>query len=354
MPSNMVKTKAQETKWKRAKAAVERSRKKGESEFTDRDWGLVTSIYKGIKEGIDSFVLSAAFRGISISEANEANTAEVFQQELSGEPEFRGLSDDDWDDIWDFFNKRDALSVIFAPDVFTVFVKFSKEVGFPVTLGGAEKGGLDAPRFDTKALLGALVGSDVLDIVDVPAVDAMDAKHSDKEDKKFKDSPKMRVDVYRYSNEFKRELHGVMVALGLEEVRLQKKESEDNMASKVIDQVYEDLNGIVNLLKEEDEDNPVGQEPEKETTVQDFFKHIDDDTLEKFVDGMLLVLGELEQTGKIPKFQSPEDVQNAVVAAVRRMYSKRSLISQMSRKFHRFGSQRTLRKKRIDIGKAIS
>lgn len=35
-------------KWKRAKKAVEESKGKKESQFTDRDWGLVQKIYQDI------------------------------------------------------------------------------------------------------------------------------------------------------------------------------------------------------------------------------------------------------------------------------------------------------------------
>lgn len=38
--------KRDEAKWKRAKKAVEESKGKKESQFTDRDWGLVMKIYK--------------------------------------------------------------------------------------------------------------------------------------------------------------------------------------------------------------------------------------------------------------------------------------------------------------------
>jgi hypothetical protein len=40
------RTPAQEAIWTRAKKAVEKSKGKAESAFTDRDWGLVQTIYK--------------------------------------------------------------------------------------------------------------------------------------------------------------------------------------------------------------------------------------------------------------------------------------------------------------------
>jgi hypothetical protein len=49
MPA-FIKTPDQEARWKRAKNAVKRSRKKEQDQFTDQDWGLVTKIYKEIKK----------------------------------------------------------------------------------------------------------------------------------------------------------------------------------------------------------------------------------------------------------------------------------------------------------------
>lgn len=49
MPVGVVKTKADEKKWSRAKAAVSRSRKKPQNKFTKRDWGLVMHIFKSMK-----------------------------------------------------------------------------------------------------------------------------------------------------------------------------------------------------------------------------------------------------------------------------------------------------------------
>ncbi|MFZ9959227.1 MAG: hypothetical protein ACO3GP_02450 [Candidatus Limnocylindrus sp.] len=40
--------KRDEALWARAKAAVSKSRKKGEGAFTDLDWGLVQRIYKSM------------------------------------------------------------------------------------------------------------------------------------------------------------------------------------------------------------------------------------------------------------------------------------------------------------------
>lgn len=52
MPA-FVKTAADEKRWDRAKDAVSKSRDKKQSDFTDRDWGLVNSIYQKMKESLD-------------------------------------------------------------------------------------------------------------------------------------------------------------------------------------------------------------------------------------------------------------------------------------------------------------
>lgn len=49
MPAGLIKTKGDAKKWKRAKSAVAKARSKKQSEFTDLDWGLVTSIFKKMK-----------------------------------------------------------------------------------------------------------------------------------------------------------------------------------------------------------------------------------------------------------------------------------------------------------------
>lgn len=46
MPPNIVRTPAQEKRWKEAKKLVREQTKKKESDFTDQDWATVTTIFK--------------------------------------------------------------------------------------------------------------------------------------------------------------------------------------------------------------------------------------------------------------------------------------------------------------------
>lgn len=46
MPPNVVKTPAQEKRWREAKKAYRKSSGKKEADFTDQDWGTVMKIYK--------------------------------------------------------------------------------------------------------------------------------------------------------------------------------------------------------------------------------------------------------------------------------------------------------------------
>ena len=46
MPPNVVKTPAQEKRWREAKKAYRKSSGKKEADFTEQDWGTVMKIYK--------------------------------------------------------------------------------------------------------------------------------------------------------------------------------------------------------------------------------------------------------------------------------------------------------------------
>ena len=45
-----IKTPSDEARWAKAKNAVMKARKKGEKEFTDKDWGLSNSIFQKMKQ----------------------------------------------------------------------------------------------------------------------------------------------------------------------------------------------------------------------------------------------------------------------------------------------------------------
>jgi hypothetical protein len=76
--------------------------------------------------------------------------------------------------------------------------------------------------------------------------------------------------------------------------------------------------------------------------------------LERVYEGVLTILGELELEGQIPALDTPAKTRQALLAVVRQMYIKKSMISKMGRKFARFGAKRFLRKQRVALGKAVN
>lgn len=115
----------------------------------------------------------------------------------------------------------------------------------------------------------------------------------------------------------------------------------------------EDLERKINELKKAPMEDPVEPEDD-EASEEKFFNELSDEVLERFVDGMLVVLGELELEGMIPEVQSPAQAKSAMLAVIRRLYLRKSLVARMSRKFARFGAKRFLRKQRTAITKAMS
>lgn len=106
-----------------------------------------------------------------------------------------------------------------------------------------------------------------------------------------------------------------------------------------------------NTLQEKEqkrETKPSGSEKE-----QEFFKKMDDKTVEIFVDSLVTSLAEMELAGIIPEFKDAQDVRDALLAAIRKMYQERGVISKLARKFDRIGSNRILRYARADINMAL-
>jgi len=76
--------------------------------------------------------------------------------------------------------------------------------------------------------------------------------------------------------------------------------------------------------------------------------------LSRIYEGVLEKLGELEYEGILPPLDTPAKARDALLAAVRQMYIKKSLISKMGRVLARVGAKRYLRKQRNIIGKVLS
>ena len=90
----------------------------------------------------------------------------------------------------------------------------------------------------------------------------------------------------------------------------------------------------------------------EESSESEYEEKLTNDLLERFVDGLLTVLGEVELEGQIPEIERPEQAREAILAVVRRLYVKKSVVAKMSRKFARFGAKRFLRKQKTDLNKA--
>lgn len=104
--------------------------------------------------------------------------------------------------------------------------------------------------------------------------------------------------------------------------------------------------------KKEEEDLAASKGDEQEQKMFDLMSG--DDIIEEFIDGMIFTLSELQQTGRLPEMESAEDAKGAIIAAIRRMYQKRSLIAKQSRLFARFGAKRILQRTRRELNKSLS
>lgn len=86
----------------------------------------------------------------------------------------------------------------------------------------------------------------------------------------------------------------------------------------------------------------------------EYMGRLTDDLLERFVDGLLITLGEVELEGHIPEIQTPQEAKEALMAVIRRLYIKKSTVAKMSRKFARFGAKRFLQKQRTALSKDVT
>jgi len=311
---------------------------------------------KHMQEELDPIVLCS---GIVIQEKIGDHAIDMAVEHLAADPTFKKLDEFELRKFVEYFVENNAASVVFAPEVISTFVDFARNVGFPVTEGGAKKAGLRAPRYSTSTLLRALVGAHVLKITEVRAKDVLDTKRSWEEDLEFKENPDKPVAVYELDTEFKRQLGHVLREMKFREESISKPEiaerlremQEENLKPSLeLDALEEQISKISAPAMSEKAD-PADTESDNEVSV---FKQLDDDTVEKFIDGILIVLGELEQTGQINRIESPQQAKDAVLAAVRRMYQKRPLIAKMTSKYARFGAKRVLTKAKQKIGKSLS
>lgn len=274
-------------------------------------------------------------------------------EQLKSDPIFKNVSERDLKDLIQYFTDNNAASLVFAPEVVGSVMRYARDVGFPTTYGGALKGGLEADRYSTKTLLNVLVGANVLTVLSLKADDIMDfAKMSGEEYHEFKADPEKMVNVYEWNPDFLKEVGYILRDLKVKEEQISKRMADRLTEKKELSmkgfKELELLEGKIKKILEKEEKDP---DPEQE---EDFFLELDDDMIEDFIDGILVVLGKLEQNGQIPRIESAKQAKDAVIAVVRRLYQKRGLITKLSTKYARFGAKRELSKAKKEIGKALS
>jgi hypothetical protein len=111
---------------------------------------------------------------------------------------------------------------------------------------------------------------------------------------------------------------------------------------KKLDALHERIEPLIQT-QIEDQENVEGE----------YENSLTQELLERFVDGLLTVLSEVELEGQIPEIETPEQAREAILAVVRRLYTKKSVVAKMSRKFARFGAKRFLRKQKTVLSKAV-
>ncbi len=78
-----------------------------------------------------------------------------------------------------------------------------------------------------------------------------------------------------------------------------------------------------------------------------------DDILEEFVDSVLSTMVTLSDRGFFPEVETAQEARAALLAVVRKMYLRKSVLATMSSKFARYGAERLLRSQRTKITKSI-
>lgn len=130
-----------------------------------------------------------------------------------------------------------------------------------------------------------------------------------------------------------------------EHVRIEKEKQMN--AAKLLEEIEKKISA---LTEAEAEDMPA-EEPKEEIDVYEVV--LSDEALERFADGLLTVLGELETEKLIPPVDNAGMARDALLAVVRQMYQRKNALSKMSRKFARFGAKQFLKRQRALIAKAL-
>lgn len=267
-------------------------------------------------------------------------TVKDLKSELKPVKGIKNLTDSDLEKIANYVNKNgDSLST----GMLAAFLIFAQDIGFPVTKKMIQ--GLHVRDYNFNQVISALMKAKILDRYVVAGGMMKDfVRRTWEEDKFIKKSPSREISIYDYNPDFAGELSGIMNKLNL-------KSEEKIMDTNQL--ISEAKNTILDLsLLIENDEYVISEDAEEQE--MEFFKHMDDSDVEKFAEGLLITLGELESSGKIKKFQKPMDAKNALLAAVRKLYQSRGLLGKEARKYQRIGAERVLRGAKRDISKAQS
>ena len=250
--------------------------------------------------------------------------------------------------VKDFFSiVRGSDSVIFQEGVISALISFIKNKGFPCTTGGADKGGLESNSVKSEKILKALEKSGLIEVKKIEGKLVKDSvKRSSEEDSEIRKNPDDKVDVWMLSSKFIEDLSTIS-----DELKLGLKGG--NSMSKITE-AKQQLLKLRRLISSNQLDEAKKEEADGGTDREkEFFKKMDQETVEILADSLLSSLAELELAGVIPKFENSNDVRDALLASVRKMYQERGVISKLARKFDRLGANRVLRYARADINKAL-
>lgn len=263
---------------------------------------------------------------------------DLLSNELDKVKNSKDISDGEKEKILDYIKSKKAQNLVLSPGLLSSFLNFSQTVGLPATKDMVEFSLGSSKRESDSAIL-ALKAAKILDTYEVAGGVMKDIiRRTWQDDKKIKKNPENEIEVFDYHPDFISELGLIVGKLKLK--------SEDTMSSKKIIQEGKE---VLNKLRREIE-SPLNEAVEDDE--MEFFKHLDDDTVEQLMDGLLLVVSELEAQGKIKKFKKPNDAKNALMAAIRKMYQSRGLVGKEARKLQRSGSKKIMRQAKRDIQKA--
>lgn len=228
---------------------------------------------------------------------------------------------------------------IYTQDLLSSFFALVIDNGFPATVGGAEAGGLKAKGLDTKQILDILEKSGLLFKNEITGKLIKDSvKRTGDENAQIQSQKDKRFDVWMLSQKFLNDFKAILPEV----------ERAQGVTLTKLKEAKEEIKKIRRMMRESLVEEKGGTDKEAE-----FFKKMDDEVIEIFIDALLISLAELELSGVIPKFEKATDIRDALLAAIRKMYRERGIIAKMSRKFNRLGSNRVLRYARADINKAI-